>query len=879
MRKLSLLLIFAVLLMTTFVSAIVTENNKVFYAIINEDNSIQYTTTPITGVQFAGFLCGDSACTSQMGLLWPSQIISTGSDNQVNLVYPTTLASQYGYGVYLFKAGYIPEYFHTTLSGSGTAPGYSDYLYKKQGCFAEINSVSVGNSVNAGENVVVSVNVQSPFVYNMNRYIPIDIKSYFDTTVRIYFKIVDSTGVSVYTDYKDVNILFASSKTVSFTWPTELGDAGNYNIKISTNVPDAQCLSSNPDYDGSKSVIVVGGDIDGDGVDDDKDCAPTDGSRWQTITAYVDADKDLYGKGNAVSLCIGTTIPGGYSPVNNDANANVHPGATELCSNNIDDDCDGLVNEGCSTTTTCTYFTYSAWTPATCPISQIQTRSVVYSYPAGCVGGNPITSRTCTYIPPICTNGQTQACTTGNFGICATGTQTCLNNVWGTCVANNTAVTEICGNLLDDDCDGQVDENCTVVDNDGDGYDINNDCDDNNASINPGATEVCDGVDNNCDGNIDEGNVCGSGNNVPIVNSFVANPVIGNAPLTVSFSGSVNDVDGDTLTCTINFGDGSIDEVITDCTSFSGIGHIYANVGNYVATLTVNDGNGGITTDTENIQATNPTGALIWFISPTTAEGYHSQTNIEANVTAQANSLVEIVISLYNSIGTQIGNVVSGNNIVYEDFTGLTEGEYDLNATAEYSNGTVASTETRHIVLDLTAPIVTLLDPDNNEECGDSDVEFRYDVEDNYGIDRCELYIDNVLARVDNDVENGATNEFDIDLADGDYDWRVECYDLAGNVDISGTRSIDVEDDGGDDDDGSDGSALIDARSFNGGFSINGLNGTINLKGRTSNYSFSISMWLPLLLLLAIILLLILIYLINREDEEEPKENSWKKED
>jgi hypothetical protein len=69
-------------------------------------------------------------------------------------------------------------------------------------------------------------------------------------------------------------------------------------------------------------------------------------------------------------------------------------------------------------------------------------------------------------------------------------------------------VDEMC-NHADDDCDGEVDEGHDR-DNDkftwcGDLYNENTrDCDEISANVNPQGTEVCDGVDNNCNRMVDE---------------------------------------------------------------------------------------------------------------------------------------------------------------------------------------------------------------------------------------------------------------------------------------------------------------------------------------------------------------------------------------
>src|SRR3989339_253670 len=85
----------------------------------------------------------------------------------------------------------------------------------------------------------------------------------------------------------------------------------------------------------------------------------------------------------------------------------------------------------------------------------------------GCCGDGTCnaaeTNATCAVDCPVCINGTTQNCGS-NVGECQQGTKTCVSGAWSPiCAGEITPKAEICGNGLDEDCDGTSDEGCVDV--------------------------------------------------------------------------------------------------------------------------------------------------------------------------------------------------------------------------------------------------------------------------------------------------------------------------------------------------------------------------------------------------------------------------------
>jgi hypothetical protein len=84
-----------------------------------------------------------------------------------------------------------------------------------------------------------------------------------------------------------------------------------------------------------------------------------------------------------------------------------------------------------------------------------------------CPGGFCDATGSC--VPGVCAPGANQSCYTGpagtqGVGACRAGTQTCdAAGQWGPCLGEVTPVAEVCGDGIDNDCDGVADDGCQTT--------------------------------------------------------------------------------------------------------------------------------------------------------------------------------------------------------------------------------------------------------------------------------------------------------------------------------------------------------------------------------------------------------------------------------
>ena len=237
---------------------------------------------------------------------------------------------------------------------------------------------------------------------------------------------------------------------------------------------DGDGFTQTEDCNDSDSVIFPGAEEICDGVDND-----CDGSIDEDVTTtyYQDIDGDGFGDVNTTQASCQVSDGWVFNGTDcDDTESSVYPGASERC-DGVDNDCDGEIDEG----------VVEIW----------------YSDLDGDGFGDPdAPSEGCD--PP------------SGYVVDDTDCNDQSPSVYP-------GASEIC-DALDNDCDGVVDEGVTstfYADSDGDGYgdpavavedceassayvDNDDDCDDTSDGVHPAATELCNGIDDDCDDDLDD---------------------------------------------------------------------------------------------------------------------------------------------------------------------------------------------------------------------------------------------------------------------------------------------------------------------------------------------------------------------------------------
>jgi hypothetical protein len=365
-----------------------------------------------------------------------------------------------------------------------------------------------------------------------------------DSSSSIFPGATETTADGIDQDCNNGDICFADGDDDGFRTDLTVSSADldcNDSGEAGSAVPNTDCDDSDSAINPNATEVCDSVDNDCDSDIDDNDSS-IDASVGGSLF-FFDSDNDLYGDpGNSIQAC---SRPSGYM-INNtdcdDTDFNKKPvdkdgDGVDMCSNDCDDD-DATSFAGAAeneSTTDCMtdadgdgYGDTSAPTGGVAGTDCDDTDTTV----------SPVASEICdgkvntcgSSLPTNETDDDSDTyveCTIDAGGWDGVGSIVGGDDCNDGDSAINTAATETCDSV-DNDCDSLIDDDDTgvtgqtsfFVDGDLDGFGgtstvdacsqpastfvTSTDCDDANSAINPGATEVCDSVDNDCDTLIDE---------------------------------------------------------------------------------------------------------------------------------------------------------------------------------------------------------------------------------------------------------------------------------------------------------------------------------------------------------------------------------------
>ncbi|MEZ4316753.1 MAG: putative metal-binding motif-containing protein [Myxococcota bacterium] len=312
------------------------------------------------------------------------------------------------------------------------------------------------------------------------------------------------------------------------------GDGQGSTVLLSLNScdPPANGVSGSEDCDDADAESYVGAPERCDDKDNDCDGTVDEDAQLGVPTYYFDGDGDGYGNPDVRStiscdppapavqwLATGTDC--------DDTEFLAFPGATESC-DGVDNDCDGLVDAADPSVDLDVWYYDNDGDgvgQTGIVVEQCGQPNGYVATPGDCDDNDPSSTSFAEWYRDLDGDGFGAGAVLPSCapppGYVSTSTD---------CNDNNAAISpsapETC-NSVDDDCDGLVDAADPslsgvpwLLDDDQDGFGddgtvvyacnapprhtfIGGDCDDQDAAIHPGATEVCDTIDNNCDGSTD----------------------------------------------------------------------------------------------------------------------------------------------------------------------------------------------------------------------------------------------------------------------------------------------------------------------------------------------------------------------------------------